>query len=50
MIVIGTENQPYKNFIHAVIIVDSGDGFGDEIIVHNGSSSTRNQVVDANSL
>lgn len=48
--IVGTEIQPYKNFIHAVVIVDGAYGFSDEIIVHDGSSNTRNQVVDANSL
>ncbi len=49
-IVIGTENQPYENLIHADIIVDGGDGLGDEIIVHDGSSETKNQVINANSI
>ncbi len=49
-IVIGTKNQPYENLIHADIIIDGGDGFGDEIIVHDGSSKTKNQIINANSI
>jgi hypothetical protein len=49
-IVIGTESNPYENFIHADIIIDAGDGFGDTIIVYDGSIKIKNQIVSMTSI
>ena len=49
-IVIGTESNPYENVIHADIIIDAGDGFGDTLIVHDGSINIKNQIVSMLSI
>jgi hypothetical protein len=49
-IVIGKKGFPYESFIHADIIIDSGDGLRDTIIVYDGSSNTKNQKVSFSSI
>lgn len=47
---IGQQGQPYKDFIHASIIIDGGDGLRDRIIVHDGSNTMKNQTVTSTSI